>query len=111
MPKLGDFGILKDQISSTQTKASTFMGTVPYMSPERLQYKKYGRSSDVWAVGLILYEMLSGGKKAFDDPNAAILLNKIIGGEPDPLPDFVGEGILTFLSRLLAKNLDNRPTI
>ena len=55
--------------------------------------------------------MLSGGKKAFNDPNNAILLSKIIGAEADPLPDFVGDAITAFLHQLLAKDLDHRPTI
>ena len=91
--KLGDFGIAKDQIDKTSSKAVSIAGTAPYMAPEKFLGLKYGRAADIWAIGLVLYEMLSGGKKAFDDDDYLVLYHKITNRDPDPLPIFVDKGI------------------
>ena len=57
--KLSDFGISKD-LEDKDKLANTFVGTFKYMSPERLEGKQYTYSSDIWSMGLILYEMLCG---------------------------------------------------
>ncbi|CAM9440914.1 unnamed protein product [Chrysoparadoxa australica] len=53
--KLGDFGIAK-VLDSTQGMAQTQIGTPYYLSPEICQDKPYGRKSDIWALGVLLYE-------------------------------------------------------
>lgn len=57
--KLGDFGLAFDVKSSKVTEAS-LKGTMQYFSPEMLQGKGGGMPSDMWAVGITIYEMLSG---------------------------------------------------
>jgi mitogen-activated protein kinase kinase 1 len=61
--KLGDFGIsktLQDTLPGLYKEASTYIGTSLYMSPERLQGKKYNFNSDVWSVGIMAIELATG---------------------------------------------------
>ena len=57
--KLADFGISK-AMESTFGLCGTFVGTPIYMSPERIEGIKYSFPSDVWSIGIILYEMATG---------------------------------------------------
>ena len=57
--KLTDFGISK-ALQFTAGICSTFVGTVSYMSPERIEGTKYSFPSDVWSLGIILYELATG---------------------------------------------------
>ena len=57
--KLTDFGISK-AMESTYGLCGTFIGTATYMSPERIQGTKYSFPSDVWSLGIILYELATG---------------------------------------------------
>ncbi|XP_037799318.1 serine/threonine-protein kinase Nek8-like [Penaeus monodon] len=61
--KIGDFGISK--ILSSKSKAHTVVGTPCYLSPELCQEKPYNQKSDIWALGCVLYEMLTL-KRAFE---------------------------------------------
>jgi tetratricopeptide (TPR) repeat protein/TolB-like protein len=89
--KVVDFGLAAlihsaESISVMTTRtdsAGGAMGTVPYMAPERLLGRAAGPSGDVFALGAILYEMLSG-QRAFDGPTYASIVGNILHGEPDP---------------------------
>jgi NIMA (never in mitosis gene a)-related kinase len=74
--KLGDFGISK-VLESTCDQALTVQGTPYYMSPEICQSKPYTYTSDVWALGCILYELCTL-KHAFSAENLLGLVFKIV---------------------------------
>lgn len=67
--------------------ASTIVGTPQYLSPEMCDNKPYGKKSDVWALGCILYELCSL-RKAFDVGTGGIsgIIIKIMRGTYEPLP-------------------------
>lgn len=67
--------------------ASTIVGTPQYLSPEMCDNKPYGKKSDVWALGCILYELCSL-RKAFDGGTGGIsgIIIKIMRGVYDPVP-------------------------
>lgn len=57
--KLSDFGISKE-LEATLNMCNTFVGTLSYMSPERMDGKYYTFSSDIWSIGMVVYEMATG---------------------------------------------------
>ena len=83
--KLGDFGIAK-VLEHTADCAQTQIGTPFYLSPEICRGEPYERKSDIWALGVILYEMFSL-RLPFEASNLPQLIQKISGGtKPLPLP-------------------------
>ena len=74
--KLADFGIVSRQPPYDNEDGTvlhhTVIGTVRYMSPERLHGRPYTRSSDVWSVGLLLLEIVRGGCSPFEDVSSVV---------------------------------------
>ncbi len=74
--KLADFGIVSRQPLYDNEDGTilhhTVVGTVRYMSPERLHGRPYTRSSDVWSVGLLLLEIVRGGCSPFEDVSSVV---------------------------------------
>ncbi|HTE42030.1 MAG TPA: protein kinase [Steroidobacteraceae bacterium] len=107
--KIADFGIAwLDRTNDLQrTQAGMVLGTPRYMSPEQAAGRDLDGRSDLFSLGVILYELLSG-KKAFDSNNLATLMLQISFENPTPLrtiaPD-VSEG----LQRVIIKLLNKRP--
>lgn len=58
--KLLDFGIAKDTVTPKLTLDGHYVGSLHYLSPEQLMGKPIGRQSDIWSLGILLYEMVSG---------------------------------------------------
>ena len=73
--KLGDFGIAK-LLDKSEEFAKTIVGTPYYLSPEIWKEKRYSRASDIWALGVILYELLNL-KKPFPAQDKDELVNKV----------------------------------
>lgn len=65
--KIADFGISRCQVSSGPEVVHTFVGSISYMSPERLSGGTYGYESDVWSVGVVLCEAVTGLHPYHDD--------------------------------------------
>jgi serine/threonine protein kinase len=89
--KLLDFGLAKKQaVPGTEgetlaiTAENTIVGTLQYMSPEQLEGKEADARSDIFACGLILYEMLTG-RRAFTGASQATLIASIMTSDPAPL--------------------------
>ena len=82
---VGDLGIAK-VLSPNTMFARTIVGTPYYLSPELCEDKPYNEKSDVWALGVVLYEMCTGGKHPFDAQNEGALIRKIMRGVYPPLP-------------------------
>ena len=74
--KLGDFGISR-VLENTNAAAQTVVGTPYYMSPEACQSEPYTSKSDVWSLGIILYE-LAALKHPFEANNLLGLVFKIV---------------------------------
>src|SRR5262245_47900709 len=110
--KVLDFGIarLVDETQLQMTRAGTTLGTVAYMSPEQARGEPVDRRADVWAIGVILYEMLTG-KAAFDGQHDSVLLQAIQLREPAPLaglrPD-TPPALVDLIGRALKKRPDER---
>ena len=109
--KVTDFGIAKVTDSADHlTQTGSLLGTPSYMSPEQARGGELDGRSDLFAVGCILYEMLTG-KKAFRGDSITGLIFKIITEDPPPLkaedPD-IPEEIVRIISKCLAKQADQR---
>ena len=116
--KILDFGIAKltrpndeeggHHEAMTETDAGTVIGTAGYMSPEQLRGEPVDARSDIFAVGSILYEMLTG-RPAFVRETPADTVAAILKEEPQgPLPDAVPAALVTILSRCLEKTREQR---
>jgi serine/threonine protein kinase len=91
------------------TMAGTILGTAAYMSPEQAKGKPADRRADVWAFGVVLFEMLTG-KQLFAGETAAETLASVIKEEPpfERLPSDTPPAIRNLLRRCLEKNVKRR---
>ncbi|HNX31440.1 MAG TPA: protein kinase [Holophaga sp.] len=107
LAKIMDFGVarLKD---SVMTVAGTVMGTVNYIAPEYIKNGEPDARSDLFAVGVMLYECISG-KKPFDDASASTVLYKIVHDPPDPLELSMLQGLSPALRNMTEKALAKDP--
>ena len=105
--KLGDLGVAK--VLSTQTNfAHTLVGTPYYLSPEMCEDKPYDAKSDVWATGVVLYELLSRRHPFSGDNQGALILNILRGRYPPP-PSGYSDDVLDILKRCLTRDTKRRP--
>lgn len=84
MIKLGDFGIAK-VLNNTRDNAKSMVGTPYYLSPEIVENRPYNFMSDVWSLGVLLYEMMTL-KPPFDGQSLHHLALKIARGNYPPPP-------------------------
>ena len=104
--KVLDFGIAKVASDTEITATDDHVGSPRFMAPEQLTRGPIDPRTDVWALGLMLYEMLSG-KPAFRARNVAELAVLILQDEPPPL-SHVDESLCAVVGRCLEKNASRR---
>ncbi len=107
--KLGDFGIAKC-LTNTLDKARTLVGTPYYLSPEIVQDKPYSFKSDIWSLGILLYEMTML-KMPFEATSLPMLSLKIVRGNYSPISATVSKDLKMLIQSLLQVEIKNRPTI
>ncbi len=101
--KLVDFGIAKVLSSTRTTRTGMLKGKLAYMSPEQVRGAPLDRRSDVFAIGILLYEMVTL-THLFDDDNELALMEKIASGDI-PRPSTRRAGIAPELERIILKAL------
>lgn len=94
----------------TMQKARTVVGTPYYLSPEIVQSQPYTFSTDVWSMGVMLYEMMAL-KPPFDAPSLHMLSMKIIRGAFSPLPTTYSTGLRNLVQQCLTVNSSRRPKV
>jgi len=97
--------------STPLTGEGMIAGTLQYMAPEQLEGRPADARTDLWALGAILYEMLTG-RRAFEGTSAASLITAIMGAEPPALPalqPLTPPAVDRLVRRCLAKAPDDRP--
>jgi serine/threonine-protein kinase len=108
--KVVDFGIAKAANSSSSTRTGTLKGKVAYMPPEQLRGDPLDRRTDVFALGVVLYELLAGQRPWAGDSEVS-LIGRIMTEDPPPLstlrPD-APAGLVAVLDRALAKDREAR---
>ena len=108
-PRIVDFGIARIS-TSTMTQTNMIMGTPYYMSPEQISGRKVDNRADIFALGGILYELLTG-QKAFPGDNLTTVIYRIINEEPMPIRTVkknLPEGLDFIVSKALAKAPEER---
>jgi len=105
--KVMDFGIARLETSASMTQTGIAMGTPNYISPEQLQGKPVDRRSDIFALGVVLYEFLSH-EKPFRGENLSQLIYNIINFNP-PTPVEKDENIPMILNRVTMRAIAKDP--
>jgi len=107
--KVLDFGLAR-LMTSQLTNTNMLMGTLNYMAPEQVRGERADHRSDVFSVGVVLYELLCG-KKAFEGDSFASTLYKILQEVPEPLwkvDATLPRELVAIVERALAKPKDER---
>lgn len=108
--KIMDFGLAKVKGRTLLTREGTTLGTVAYMSPEQARGEEIDLRTDIWSLGVVLYEMLSG-ELPFRGEREASLLYSVVHEEPRPLkvikPDIPPE-LQQIVGRALKKKPESR---
>eukprot|EP00163_Fabomonas_tropica_P010338 TRINITY_DN2044_c1_g1_i2.p1 TRINITY_DN2044_c1_g1~~TRINITY_DN2044_c1_g1_i2.p1 ORF type:complete len:272 (-),score=64.33 TRINITY_DN2044_c1_g1_i2:108-923(-) len=102
---LTDFGFCKEEVVS-DSATMTICGTPNYMAPEMLLKKGYGNAIDWWSLGVLIYEMLTGGHP-FAADNHMKTYQLIVKEEPF-IPPYLSKNIQDLLSKLLTKDPTQR---
>jgi serine/threonine protein kinase len=108
-PFLADFGVARMD-TSTMTQSGTAIGTLSYMSPEQIKGQTIDRRADIFALGIILYELLSG-KMPFHGDNISTLVYKIVNEQPQRITEInkdIPIGYDLVVQKTLAKNPEGR---
>jgi serine/threonine-protein kinase len=109
--KVLDFGLAKslvDEGLTTVTQSDAIMGTPSYIPPEAVTKMQFDARSDLYSLGVILYEVLAG-RLPFDATTVQAMLRQHAYDMPKPLPETVPPPVVELLFRLLEKEPDRRP--
>ena len=108
--KILDFGLAKLAGRAQLTKDSSTLGTVAYMSPEQISGEEVDHRSDIWSLGVVLYEMLTGDLPFKGDYEQAIMYS-ILNEDPThdlKYKDELSNHLESILKKVLKKNPDDR---
>ncbi len=105
--KIADFGIARMESSLLSTKTGLLMGSPLYMSPEQIKNERVDLRSDIFSLGILLYQMVTG-KLPFRGDNAHTVMFQIVQEEP-PRPSSVNPDVPQVLDLIIAKCLAKRP--
>lgn len=103
-PKIMDFGIAKLKAGTGLTKTGTSLGTLAYMSPEQVQGSETDYRSDIWSVGVVLYEMLTGQRPFRAEHEAALIY--VIAHEEPAAPSVYNSSIPHHVDMLVMRMLE-----
>jgi basic membrane protein A len=109
-PKLADFGVARLSEGTRMTKSGTQVGTPYYMSPEAWEGKPLDAQTDIWSLGVILFEMLTGQVPFGGDTGAAVM-NKVLTAPPPDLKKLrteVPTSLVKIVRRLLTRDKTSR---
>jgi serine/threonine protein kinase/tetratricopeptide (TPR) repeat protein len=106
--KIMDFGLAKLKGQTKITKEGSTLGTAPYMSPEQAQGADVDHRTDIWSLGVVLYEMITG-QLPFKGEYEQAVVYSIMNEEPEPLTA-LRTGVPLELERIINKTLAKNPS-
>lgn len=110
-PVLLDLGLSKMLDGDSVTKYPSLLGTLPFMAPEQVRWEPARKGADVWAVGVVLYLMLSGRHPFFGPRSQAKTTAEALAAfhaGPPPLPGSVPDALRETVLRMLSENAYSR---
>jgi serine/threonine-protein kinase len=107
--KVMDFGIARLDTSASMTHTGTALGTPNYISPEQLKGQAVDRRSDIFSVGVVFYELLTG-EKPFKGDTLSALIYSILHTNP-PMPSEVNLDVPRIFDKIIAKALVKDPDL
>lgn len=107
--KITDFGIARSESAAPLTMAGHVIGTPAYLSPEQVRGRTATPASDVYTLGVVLYECLAG-QRPFDGANPIEVARAHLEKVPPPLPTVLPGPLRAVVIAALAKEPENRPS-
>lgn len=107
LAKLGAFEVSLEAKTSLMTQQGMLVGTVAYMSPEQAEGKPVDPRSDVFSLGVVLYEMTTG-RRPFGGDTSLSILSSVLRDEPKPITEFL-PSVPPRLDRIIRRCLEKRP--
>jgi serine/threonine protein kinase/tetratricopeptide (TPR) repeat protein len=108
--KILDFGLAKLVSQSLHTKTGSTPGTAAYMSPEQTQGQAVDHRTDIWSLGILMYEMLTGQRPFIAEFDQAIMY-RVVNHEPQPISEVrpeVPEWLQLVVKKAMVKATQNR---
>ena len=108
--KIMDFGLAKLKGSSKLTKTHSTLGTLSYMSPEQARGEEVDQRSDIFSLGVVLFEMITG-RRPFKGEHEAAIIYSLVNENPEPLARYkadVPDELQRVMDKSLAKDKDKR---
>lgn len=105
--RLVDFGVAKLAGAERLTRTGATLGSVGYMAPEQIKGGEVDPRSDIWSLGAVLYECVSG-RKAFGGDSDAEVTTRVLAGSPAGLSDGIPGHVGQVIARCLQKNPRDR---
>ena len=108
--KILDFGLAKLKGTDNLTKDTSTLGTIKYMSPEQIRGEKVDHRTDIWSLGVILYELLSGEAPFKGEYDQAVIYSILNEDPPEikGLKDNISAEIYDLIRKMLVKEVDER---
>src|SRR5512140_2459472 len=110
VPRVLDFGVAKAAGRLQATREGQLKGKIPYMAPEQLNDAGVDRTTDVYAAGVVLWELLAG-QRLFQAENEAAIIQKVLGGpiaRPRDVSPEVSESLDAIVMRALSRDRAQR---
>jgi non-specific serine/threonine protein kinase len=107
--KIMDFGLAKSAKGAALTQTGTTLGTIAYMSPEQTRGGAVDGRTDIWSLGVILYELVTGQRPYKGDYEQAVVYS-ILNADPEPVTA-VRTGVSMELERTIIKCLEKDPAV